>query len=232
MGELEFRRRIYEDPDTRDENLLSQAKSSEANQKFWQETRALNDKIKSAVDIPVPDDLADKLILRGAFQEDKQQKRRSSVHLALAASVVFVIGITFTLWSSTRVDLGDAALAHMKYTEDYEYSMTGNVSIDQVNDKLASIGAGLIGDIGRIYSASFCRLDFAESLHLVVEGEEGPVSVFFSAYDNKANVPERFSDENYSGTGFNLQQASVMIVGDKGANLSSIAQRVKSGIGQ
>ncbi|MBO1256077.1 DUF3379 domain-containing protein [Alteromonas sp. 5E99-2] len=227
MGELEFRRRIYEDPDSRDEDLLQEAESNESSQKFWQETRALNEKIKSAVDIPVPSDLADKLILQSTFQDLARQKKRSRVHLAMAASVAFVIGMTFTMWSPTQQDLGHAAIAHMNHSP-AEFTQASEVSIEEVNDKLSSMGAQLIGDIGRIYSANFCRLDFVKSLHVVVDTDDGPVSVFFTPYDKDSALPERFSEDSYTGEGFRSQRANVMVVGDKNTDITEITKKVKA----
>lgn len=230
MNELEFRRRIYADPDSRDEALLQHATANEKDQKFWQETRMLNEKIKHAVDVPVPDDLADKLIFQSTFKASERPVKRSRLHLAVAASVAMMVGLSLTLWSPSRIDLGNAALAHMAYTDSSELAGATQVSLTQVNEKLDDMGAQLIGDIGEIVSANFCRLDFVKSLHVIVKSSDGPVSIFFAPNTDKTSVPAYFADEEYQGSGFAAQRANIMVVGANSAIVAELANTIKANV--
>ena len=72
-------------------------KADPAKQKFVQDIDKLDDKIAQALNIPVPEDLCNKLILRQTMASHQQQKRKSHIRLAMAASVAF-----FSLSSNIR----------------------------------------------------------------------------------------------------------------------------------
>jgi hypothetical protein len=230
MDELEFRRRIYADPDGHDNDLCDAADGNESRQRFWQDTKTLNEQIKSAVEIPVPGDLADKLIWQATLREHEMHKRRSRIHIAMAASIAFVVGMTFTLWSPAKLDLGHAALAHMDYAQTEQPLAATRVSLEQVNAKLASMGTQLDDDIGDVYVANYCKLDSVTSLHLIIDSEHGPVSVFFTPHNRDADLPERFANDMYKGSGFSAQRANVMVVGNKHSDLGNMTKRVKASL--
>ena len=62
MDELEFRRRIYADPETTDSDVVEAAKEDEKKRHFWNEQKKLDQQLKQALKVDVPDDLANKLI--------------------------------------------------------------------------------------------------------------------------------------------------------------------------
>ena len=93
MDDLEFRRAIYADPKNQDADTILAQQQDPSKKQFAQEICQLDNKIKQALQIPVPDDLANKLILRQTLANHQVQKRKSRVHLALAASVAIVGGL-------------------------------------------------------------------------------------------------------------------------------------------
>ena len=97
MDDLQFRRSLYADPNNRDNDIVEALSEDPAKQKFAHEVSELEDKIFNALNVPVPDDLANKLLLKQTFASHKQQKRKSRIQLALAASVAITFGITFSL---------------------------------------------------------------------------------------------------------------------------------------
>ncbi|QPG04813.1 DUF3379 family protein [Salinimonas marina] len=54
MDELEFRRRIYADPDTMDADVLKAAEADPDKQAFREQVRQMNNKLKQATKVPVP----------------------------------------------------------------------------------------------------------------------------------------------------------------------------------
>ena len=94
MDDLQFRRSILADPKNRDDAINAALKSDPAKQKFVQETESLDSKIAQAMNIPVPEDLVNKLILRQTLASHQQQKGKTRVRLAMAASVALVMGLT------------------------------------------------------------------------------------------------------------------------------------------
>lgn len=62
MDDLEFRRRILSDPKQKDEEILQALADNSANHKFVEDVLDLDEKIKQAMNVEVPEDLADKIL--------------------------------------------------------------------------------------------------------------------------------------------------------------------------
>ena len=112
MDELEFRRRIYADPETTDSDVVEAAKEDESKRSFWNEQKQFDKQLKQALKVDVPEDLASKLIWQQSADEFTRYKRRSRWYLAMAASVAFTVGIGLTMWYHQPLSIGGQALAH------------------------------------------------------------------------------------------------------------------------
>lgn len=230
MDDLQFRRTIYADPNCTDEAVKEAAEADPAKQEFWNDLRSLEAKIQRATTVDVPDNLANKLILRQTLESHNVQKRKTRWHLALAASVAFVFGISFTLWQQTAlVDLGEHALAHVYDQSDGAYALkvNGDVSIDAVNAQLANYGAEFTQDMGRIYFASFCDFDKIKSFHMVMEGENGKVTVFVVPHSQRYKSVDSFTDGRMSGQVIETHNASIIMVSDKDKSYDQLKSKIK-----
>lgn len=218
MDDLQFRRSIYADPHTQDADVLAAKNADLSRAKFANEIEQLDSKIADAMNVPVPDGLCDKLILRQAMASHQQQKRKSRIHLAMAASVVFAIGVTLNLlqFSSAYNDIGDYALAHV-YHEQGAFSNQSNdrVSLATLNDKMTAFNGSFSGQMGKLLAADYCRFDGIKSLHLVFQGQESPVNVFIVPERSEVAFTQQFKDNNYHGTSLKLGENHVIVVGDK-----------------
>jgi len=231
MDELEFRRRIYADPNTTDSDVVEAAKADKNKREFWNEQKQLDTQLKQVAKVEVPEDLVNKLIWQQSADEFSRYKRKSRWYMALAASVAFTVGIGFTMWYHQPVSLGGQALAHMQYAETERAHTFSPVNLEMVNAKLASFGASFTDDIGNVEVANYCHLSTVRSLHLILDTPEGKMSVFIVPERSDIRVPAEFEDKQYRGESLTLQHASIMIVGDKQANLEnmkkSVADRIR-----
>ncbi len=226
MDELEFRRRIYANPADDDDELCMAAQSNADNEAFWKDIKALDEKLKDAANVSVPDDLANKLILNTSLVEFNQHKRRNRWYIGLAASVAFTCGIALTAWQQQHVELDQAALAHMYYAEHEQPVGDAAITPQLVNAKLAQFGAQLDPSIGKIASVNYCLLDAIRSLHMIIETPQGRMSVFLVP-DNAKPAPGEFSDPMYKGTSYALQKTNVLVVGDKNSDLPAFTSQLQ-----
>lgn len=227
MDDLEFRRTIYADPHSRDERLKQAIAQDPAKAQAWQEARQFDDKLKQAAKVPVPDGLAQRLLLRQSMQAHRKQRQQRNWFLGLAASTVLVVGLTFTLWQPGQVDLAENALAHV-YHEHKALVVDENLSLEQVNAKLASFGGEFVDDIGKIYYANFCDFQRIKSLHMVVGSPQGKITVFIVPSSESMKFSEYFSDQEYQGKALNMQQASLILVGSKQQILTPLEEKLKA----
>ncbi|GAA0853602.1 DUF3379 domain-containing protein [Aliiglaciecola litoralis] len=230
MDDLQFRRTIYADPHCADDEVKLAASDDPKKQQFWNEIKQLDAKISQASKVSVPDDLAHKLILRQSLESQKSQTRHSKIYLAIAASVIFTFGLSFSIWQQQNVTyLGEYALAHVQHEGDgYALKANGDISLETVNAQLASLGAEFKQSLGRIYYANFCNFGNIRSYHLVMEDINGErVTVFVVPHSGDYKVEENFANERMSGQMFDVNRASVIIVGDKANALGEMKYRLK-----
>lgn len=218
MDDLQFRRRIYADPNTRDEDMLDAIKRDPAKRSFTQELEDLDSKLFKAMNVEVPSDLCDKLILRQTLASHQQQKRKSRVRLSLAASVAFAMGLTFNFmqFSSAYSTLGDYAIAHIAHEEDYfSNASTENISLASLNDKMATFNGSFTSGIGKLLFADYCRFDGIKSLHLVYQGVTSTVTVFVVPNNEDLAFSANFTDDKLIGKSQHFTHSNIIVVGDK-----------------
>jgi hypothetical protein len=218
MDDLQFRRRIYADPHTRDEDMLDAIKSDPAKQRFTQELEDLDSKIFKALNVDVPSDLSSKLILRQTLASHQQQKRKSRIRLSIAASVAFAMGLTFNFmqFSSAYSTLGDYAIAHVAHEEGYfSNTSTENISLASLNDKMATFNGSFASDIGKLLFADYCRFDGMKSLHLVYQGETSTVTIFVVPNNEDLEFSANFTDDILVGKSKHFKHSNIIVLGDK-----------------
>ena len=228
MDDLQFRRAIYADPNCEDEAVKKAADEDPAKQEFWNELKKLDGSIQKASKVEIPEGLANKLILRQSMQRHAVDKRKTRVHLALAASVAFVFGVSFTMWQQQRViDLSEHALAHVYHEYDgFALKSDGNVGLGKVNAQLASIGTQISDNISRIYFANFCTFEGVKSYHMVMQGENGKVSVFVLPRSEKHLPVSEFSDGKMHGETLEFDDTRLIMVGEQGQSFDELKSKI------
>ncbi len=230
MDELEFRRRVYANPDTTAPDIIQAAQQDPAKRAFLSEQKKLDKELKQAAKVDIPDDLAHKLIWQQSAYEFARHKRRSRWYMALAASLAFTVGLSFTLVSQQPMSLDEQVLAHMVHANDERSHSVLPVDLNQVNAKLASFGASFSDMIGDIKVANYCHLNSLRSLHLILHTEQGEMSVFIVPKRAGVTLPYDFENNKYHGKGLELQRANIMVVGDKHSNLAPVLNKVEKRI--
>ena len=226
MDELEFRRSIYADPNTTDDDIIAAAQGDESKRKFWNEQKQFDNQLKRVAKVDVPENLAHRLIWQQSANEFAQYQRKTRWYIAMAASIAFTVGIGFTMWYQQPVSIGGQALVHMQYADAELAHSLPPVSLNEVNVKLASFGASLTDMIDNVEAVNYCHLSTVRSLHFIVNTPQGKMSVFFVPERGDIRVPSEFEDKQYHGESIKMHHTNIMIVGDKGVDLSNMKKAV------
>jgi len=231
MDDLQYRRSIYADPASLDDDIIAAQNADPAKKRLAEELLLFDEKIKQAMDIPVPDDLCNKLLSRQPLDEQKQEKRKSRVHLALAASVAIVAGlvVNYLQFSNSYTNFGDYALAHV-YHEEFHNNDNNRVSLTSLNNKMSTFNANFNESLGELISADYCRFDGMKSLHLVYKGLTDTVAVFVIPKEDHLAFTDKFSDNKLQGTSVGFKDADIIVVGNKGEPIEQWQQKIKDNI--
>ncbi len=233
MDDLQFRRNLYADPKSTDPDLVSAKKSDPAKQKFAQEIEQLDQKIAQALAVPVPNDLAEKLILRQSLASHQQQKKASRIKLALAASVAFAVGLTVNQmqFSHAYNSIGDYAIAHAAHEAQYfTNDDEAKVTLASLNKKMASFNGSFSEQFGELIMADFCRFDGMKSLHLVFKGQSSPVNIFIVPESEHLALTKNFANDQLNGVVNQFKHSNIIVVGDKKEPLKQWQDKINGNI--
>lgn len=247
MDELEFRQRVYANPEDPGQEVLDAAAENPSLQKILEETRLMDARIHGMVSsVVVPEGLREKLLEIPDTDATEPDAAPNLVELpaanssffhyyAIAASLLLVIGVTFTLSfdagpTTAEVAMGDEVVRHL-YAEAPELALINTVSLNgapsaadwaDVEVIMASAGAQLANSVNQrssVFYANPCII-FPEysSAHLMMEGNEGAVNVFFIQ-----NTPVRsefqLRDDRFDGMVVPMDQGNLVLIGEDGENL-------------
>ena len=225
MDDLEFRRALYADPNNQEPALKQAMLDDPKKQDFCKELKQLDQKMQRACQIEVPTDLVHKLMLRQTIQTHAASKKRNVVQLAMVASVAFVMGISFTFWQSANlINISEHAIAHVQAEGSYALDANKNISLEQVNAKLASFGGELLENVDQIYYANFCDFEEVRSLHMVMQIGDEKVTVFIVPNKERYDSKSVSQNKQYTSQAIGFNRANLIVVGEEGADISKAKQ--------
>ncbi|HCH70167.1 MAG TPA: DUF3379 domain-containing protein [Colwellia sp.] len=233
LDDLQYRRSIYADPTSRDDDIIEAQNTDPAKKKLAQELYLFDEKLKQAMKVPVPDDLCNKLLLRQTLASHQQEKRKSRVYLALAASVAIIAGlvVNYLQFSNSYNNLGNYALAHVYYEENKFYNNDDKrVSLTTLNKKMSTFNGSFNESLGELISADYCRFDGIKSLHLVFQGLTDTVTVFVVPKEEHFRFTNKFSDHKLQGESISFKQANILVVADKNELLDEWQRKINDNI--
>ncbi|MGK0408370.1 MAG: hypothetical protein ACJASB_000515 [Shewanella psychromarinicola] len=232
MDDLQFRRQAYGDPNNQSDEFLAHLAENKDDAQFVKDLKAFDHKLIQALNISVPDDLADKLILRQQLSQHQKSKKHARYMMAMVASVAFIVGVSFSLLRFTPVNLGENSLAHVHH-ETKALIMEQDIGFNDVNFKLASLdglrNSKFIQQPGRVFYTSYCDFQGVKSLHLVMADQHGnKVTLFIVPIESRIVLEEAFADNQYKGKSFQTADAYMVLVGEPASDLDFIKKEVEN----
>jgi hypothetical protein len=228
MDELELRRRLFSDPQSTDAALRQALKAAPDMQQLQQELLQQDLQIKQALQCDVPEDLAGRLLFNQQLQSYRQKKQQRWVY-GLAAGVALALGLVQLRFEPLHfpTDLGGYALAHVYHEASALVGKSSQLPLSQVNALLASFDGKLSGFEQQIRYARFCNFRGVRSLHLVLDTQDGPVTVFVLPKDHGWPTNQTFADDNFHGQSLVMDKADLVLVAAKDQQLQDIAGKLQ-----
>ena len=245
MDELEFRRRILAEPSTNDKELEAFAEQDTDKQAFIDDIRAFDDELSKALNIPVPENLAQRIIDNTYSSEEESteqpldtiveaKSRFAFNRLYLAAAASFLVAISVFFVSNkqhTLYSVGEHAFAHL-YHEIGSLDKHEAIDLASVNEKFATIGGHLDELPGKVTYLMFCDFQGKKGLHLVFESDFGPMTVFIVPSDEQpfGTGSDDFNDERFAGHINRGDRADTILIASIGAPLDSYNSMINDAI--
>ena len=233
MDDILFRHTAIATPNEKSDELINSAEENAQNKALLRESMAFDAKIQSLLEVPVPDKLADKILLEQSFSIETKKKSNGRWHIAIAASIAFVMGISLpSLNSLTKspLDIGTIAMKHVQNEFYFTAKVNERASLPMINAKLASYGAKAQADLGEVSFINYCNFEGTTALHMVIKGEKGPITVFFVPSGSGFSETKTFNDQHLKGMTEKMGNADVVIVGEKGEPLEKMQSKLNKNI--
>jgi len=216
MDDILFRHTAIATPSDKSKEFLDTVEENEQNKALVKEAKAFDVQLQSMLKVPVPENLADKILLEQSFLIENDKKSSNRWHIAIAASVAFIIGISLPSISSftePTPDMGTVAINHVIQ----EYYMTSKIdekaTMPMINAKLASYGGKLTSDLANVTFVNFCDFKGIKALHMVMKGEKGPVAVFVVPGDAGFIEKAEFHNHDLKGMTEKMGKSDIVIDG-------------------
>ncbi|EGU29359.1 DUF3379 domain-containing protein [Vibrio scophthalmi] len=234
MDELEFRRRIMSDPKHRSSDIVDAMRANESHSKFVDDINELDAQIAKAMNVDVPDDLADRILFHQSSQQPTNVIRPNFIKrsMAMAASVAFAFGLLVgqinwgnVLVTPAQASLADTAIEHVIAEKPFVDHLDEQVSSAQINAKMQPFDQQLEKSFPyHVYYLNHCGFGDANALHMVFAGEHGKVTLFIT--NISSNSVQDFTQQGMSGVVEPVGDSSLIVVGEKGEDVTAIAKSI------
>jgi hypothetical protein len=177
MNCLDFRRCALVNPLQLDEAAREHALACDGCREFLERQRELDAKLYDAIRIPVPDGLADRVLVAQGLRH-----RGRRWLWGLAATVVLAAGLAgFLPWLSGNA-LGREAIAHVK-EEPQSFRLVTKHASGLLPAALADQGVKLVVALGEVTYSQLCPMKDQKARHLVVATAGGPATLLLMPDD-------------------------------------------------
>ncbi|MEM8843792.1 MAG: DUF3379 family protein [Pseudomonadota bacterium] len=192
---------------------------------YYDKQQKFNSTLKKALEIDVPEGLAERVLLE--VNLSKKKSRKENVRwLAVAASVlvVFIVFTTTTLHSPPA--LANAILEHVKY-DVAAFDIRTDISLDELNKLLKPHGVRADAGIGDATSAGICVINGKQGAHVVFEGKNSPVTMIITPQHLKVNESVIIDDKQYKGMLLGTKKGTLAVISEDQESLSQFETKMR-----
>lgn len=223
---LDVRRALGAEPQRRDAWILEHCKVCAQCAAFLKEMLTLDQRLERALNIEVPKDLEARIVFRAEFRP--VERRRAYPWLAAAASVVLAVIVGVGVWQyrqNSPAMLGQALVAHVMNPDEADALDPDRPAIRDVSfvtGVLNQAGIRMHGSMDDISYARACPFRGEMVAHLVVRGQDGPVTVLLLPHVH-VDRPTHFNEQGFEGVILPHDQGSIAIIANNPTPMMPIA---------
>jgi hypothetical protein len=221
MDCLEFRRLIGADPRTTDPAARAHLETCARCQDAYSRAQAFEARIANALNVAVPEGLADRVLLKQLTVERRRGGLRHGwIALAAAAALVVAIGL-WRLDRASTASLPALAVAHIEGHEKPALAYRDPIAAANVERAFADRGVALKSVPAGVSYVNKCPLGDWRTVHMVMPEGDQPVSVFYVA-NYHANGAENFQRGGFAGREVPLGDGTLLMLAANDAHFDAL----------
>ena len=255
MDELEFRKRLYANPNTPDQELLDAAQNNPDYQKILDETQELEADVNQLLSsVTAPQGLRDQLLniptqaepeaATTVFPNRAAANSSYFQYYAIAATLLLAVGVTFSLMfnsgpSSAEIAFGNEVIQHL-YVDEVEINAitagtdSSILAMPVINQAMADSGTRLVNvDFLQgipVRMAKPCPvLPAYQSAHLVIQGSQGAVSIIV-VNNSPVSLEYTIRDDRFEGVVVPMGEGNMILLGESDENLDQYKDLFSEGV--
>lgn len=234
MNLAEFKRKLMTDPHSRDPEFLAARENNEECARLAEESARFESRLKKALEVPVPDKLAEDILLAQSM-ESSSSKHRMPVLLAMAAALLLAVGIGAFLMFDSEVsgqhDLAEYLAWHWQLdgADAVATSLHRPSEAEQIRRVFSDLGVHVEHELMEsIRLAKFCPTPDGRGAHAVLETEDGPITLFYMPNSQAPDAPRKVSlPDGMEGWLINLERGSMALIAESGRNARDLADEIQ-----
>lgn len=230
MNCLDFRRELNIDPHAKAPEFLRHRQECQRCAQAHDRAIAFEASLLHALAIPVPPQLAESILLAQATKQHGQHRRylRRGGMFAVAAAAVLALGIVGMQARATP--LSTLAVDHvMAPAEHFALSLTKEVSDDAVRQAFAKRGVKVQQIPTGISYVQCCPVGRFTSVHMVMPGKDGPVTVFYINNDHVAQTHD-FVRDGMQGRSMPMGNGTLVLVAHDASRFDQLESEWRSAL--
>jgi len=214
MNFSEFKRMLGAEPRSRDPELMRARESAPEFEAAAAQAELFEAGLERAVMIPAPDGLLDGLKALSQQATGNDQSRRWWP-MALAASVLIAVGAAGLTWNLNQGwdSVEDYVVDHYRHDGSRAMTLAGTGNTGEIQALLAELDVqalpALAGIVGIIKN---CPTPDGKGIHMVLNTETGPVTVFYMP-ETRVKDREILAFDGVNAILVELQRGSAAIIG-------------------
>ncbi len=238
MNCLEFRRMCLSEPASAATTYLAHRKACEDCRRFAEGIDVLDGKLRSAMQVPVPEDLTSRIKLRQILGDEHRTRGARPWQWALAASVLVTLALGGFFAYQIRAAhqqvaaMQTAAIEHVETHHEHVLLVAQSAALSpeaQFRHVLAAFGGRVSGSVGPVKRAFVCGMNNRPIAHAELSGVRGDVTVLYVTGERIADDTE-FSGDAYKGILVPAGAGVLVILGSPAEPLTDLANTLKQSI--
>jgi len=177
---LDARRTLGAEPQSRDAGVAEHLRGCAACTAFARDMLSLDGRLERAFRVDVPEGLEARIVLDGSLKNHPRRFRPWMAAAASAAMAVLLAGLAYQHQHPQGAALADAVVKHIENPEEVQAIAPDRALIrdaSYIQGVLQGAGAGMQGGMDDVTYAQVCLFHGERVAHLVVRGQNGPVTI-------------------------------------------------------
>jgi hypothetical protein len=231
MNCLEFRRKLAVEPASSVVDFLAHREACPRCAEAYGGALAFEGGLRRALSVPVPEGLADRILLRQttAVRAGRNATSRFSGWRMAAALALAVGAAGMLLLNPSRDALAAEAVAHLAH-EPYALAARAEIDAQLVSQMFAERGVQLVADPGRVTYANLCPIAGDRGVHLVVQETSGPVTVYFLP-THRSDARQVWERNGVKGRTIPVGEGTLVLLGSHDDSFDELEQTWQRALG-